>query len=234
MKTSDWASPLVVRVKSNGELQFCIDGKVTINKFLETEHYPLPRMDDIFASMSNCNVYCVIDLKGAFKQLKLTVNSQKLVVISTHKGLCMSTRMFDGLKVAPAVFQSVMDQILVSLEKVKCFIDDIIIGGTDVEECKSRLFEVLERLNKPNVRINLDKCKFFKSKVEYSGHSLENSKISSNAEKVRAIVDAPAPENVPQLQSYLGLLNYYVRFVPNLSSEIHVLYELLKKDSKFK
>ena len=127
IKHSKWASPLVVRVKPNGELRFCIDGKVTINKYLETDHHPLHRMDDIFASLANCCVFCVIDLKGAFKQLELSIDSQKYVVINTHKGLYESTRMFDGLKVAPAVFQSIMDQILVALEKVRCFIDDIII-----------------------------------------------------------------------------------------------------------
>lgn len=233
IKNSKWASPLVVRVKSNGELRFCIDGKVTINKYLETDHYPLPRIDDIFSSMSNCEVYCVIDLKGAFKQLELTVDSQTYVVINTHKGLYLCTRMFDGLKVAPAAFQSVMDQILVALEKVRCFIDDIIIGGKTIDECKSRLFEVLERLNKHNVRINIDKCKFFETKVQYLGHVLENNKISPNPDKVKAIVEAPSPTNVEQLQAYLGLLNYYVRFIPNLSAEIHLLYKLLGKDKGF-
>lgn len=233
IKHSNWASPLVVRVKQNGELRFCIDGKVTINKYLETEHYPLHRVDDIFASLANCNVFCLIDLKGAFKQLELTENSQQYVVINTHKGLYMCTRMFDGLKVAPAIFQSIMDQILVGIEKVRSFIDDIIIGGRNVDECKSRLFEVLAQLEKHNVRINLEKCKFFKTKVEYLGHVLEHNQIHPNPEKVKAIVDAPAPKDVSQLQSYLGLLNYYGDFIPNLSSEIHELYELLRADKEF-
>lgn len=233
IKHSEWASPLVVRVKSNGELRFCIDGKVTINKFLETDHHPLHRIDDIFASLSNCLFFCVIDLKGAFKQLELSINSQKYVVINTHKGLYVCTRMFDGLKVAPAIFQSIMDQILVALEKVRSFIDDIIIGGKTIEECKSRLLEVLARLDKYNVRINLSKCKFFQTKVEYLGHVLEGNNIYPNPEKVRAIIEAPIPKNVQQLQSYLGLLNYYCRFVPNLSSEIHELYKLLRNDADF-
>lgn len=141
--------------------------------------------------------------------------------------------MFDGLKVAPAIFQSIMDQILVALEKVRCFIDDIIIGGKDEEECKSRLFEVLSRLNDHNVRINLSKCKFFRSRVAYLGHVLEKNNIYPNPEKIRAVMEAPVPKNVPELQSYLGLLNYYGNFIPNLSSEIHELYNLLNNDCEF-
>lgn len=127
-----------------------------------------------------------------------------------------------------------MDQILIALDKVRCFIDDIIIGGKSVEECKNRLFEVLARLEKHNVRIYLSKCKFFKSKVEYLGHVLEKNEIRPNPEKVRAVIEAPIPKDVPQLQAYLGLLNHYGRFIPNLSSEIHVLYDLLKNDVEYK
>ena len=76
IKHSDWASPLVVRVKQNGELRFCIDGKVTVNHYLESDHYPLHRIDDIFASLSNCIYICVLDLKGAFKQLELSIKSK--------------------------------------------------------------------------------------------------------------------------------------------------------------
>lgn len=226
------ASPLVVRVKANNTLRFCIDGKVTINKYLETEHYPLPRMDDIFASLSNCNIFCVVDLTGAFKQLSVSEKSQEFLTINTHQGLYACSRLIDGVASAPAIFQSVMDQILLGIEGVKCFIDDIIIGGKDVNECKDRLFVVLERLNAHNVKINLEKCIFLESEVKYLGHILSNNKICPNRDKLRAILDA-APTNLPQLQSYLGLLNYYGRFIPNLSSEIHEMYELLQNDREF-
>lgn len=233
IKYSNWASPLVVRVKPNGTLRFCMDGKVTINKYLETDHYPLPRMDDIFATLSNCNVFCVIDLTGAFKQLSVSEKSQEYLTINTQRGLYACTRLMDGVSSAPAIFQSVMDRILLGIEGVKCFIDDIIIGGEDVKSCKERLFIVLERLNVHNVRINLDKCKFLETEVKYLGHILSDNRISPNPAKLEAILKAPAPESLPQLQSYLGLLNYYGRFIPNLSSELHELYELLKDENEF-
>lgn len=233
IKYSNWASPLVVRVKPNNTLRFCIDGKVTINKYLETDHYPLPRIDDIFASLSNCKVFCVLDLKGAFKQVKISENCQELLTVNAHKGLFACNRLIDGVSCAPAIFQSIMDRILLGVAGVKCFIDDIIIGGKDREECKNRLFEVLHRLNEHNVRINLEKCKLLESSVKYLGHIIENNEIRPNREKVQAILDAPAPKDVSQLQSYLGLLNYYGQFIPNLSSEVHALYELLQVDREF-
>lgn len=220
-------------MKANSTLRFCIDGKVTINKYLETEHYPLPRMDDIFASLANCNAFCVVDLTGAFKQLAVSEKSQEFLTVNTHKGLYACTRLIDGVSSAPAIFQSVMDQILLGIDSVKCFINDIIIGGKDIESCNEKLFIVLERLNAHNVRINPDKCKFLQPEVKYLGHVLSKNQISPNPDKVRAILGAPAPTDLTQLKSYLGLLNYYGSFIPNLSSEIHDLYELLKDEIEF-
>jgi len=116
---------------------------------------------------------------------------------------------------------------------VFCYLDDILIGEKIVEKRKLKLDLVLERLNTFNVSINVDKCKFFEKEVYYLGHTLSNKGIRPQIKKLEAIREARAPNNVTELQAYLGLLNYYGKFIPNLSSELHDLYKLLRKYVKF-
>lgn len=233
VKYSRWASPIVIVPKASGELRICMDCKVTINPYVIMQHYPLPRMEDICANMANSSWFCVIDLKGAYQQIVVSEKSREYLTINTFKGLFRFTRLPFGVNVAPKIFQSIMEQILGGLSQVFCFIDDIIVCGQSEEECKSKLFEVLSRLDQHNVSLKLEKCKFLERTVEYLGHVLSNGQVRPNEEKVRAIVDAPAPQNVQQLMAYLGLLNYYGKFIPNLSSQIKDLYKLLRKDEEF-
>lgn len=232
-KYSRWASPLVVIPKSNGDIRLCVDCKVTINKFIQMSHYPLPKIEDIFASLAGCKVFCVLDLTGAYQQLAVSQSSQELLTVNTMKGLFAYTRLAFGVASAPSLFQSVMDQILLGLKQVFCYLDDILIGGASLEECRNNLFEVLGRLQRHNVRINLSKCKFLTNTVSYLGHVITPEGIRPNKEKIKSIVEAPPPRDLLQLQSYLGLLNYYGRFIPNLSHELSAMYKLLRKGEMF-
>lgn len=233
VKHSKWASPIVVLPKDDGKIRICVDFKVTVNKMIKTEHYPLPRIDDIFAGFSNCKYFSVLDLEGAFQQILVSESSKELLTINTHKGLFQYTRLPFGISSAPSIFQYVMDQILKNMDNVACYLDDIIIGASTKELCKKRLNEVLSRLNNHNVQINLKKCKFVQTSVAYLGHVLSSEGIRPNPDKVKAIVDSKSPTNLQQLQAYLGLLNYYGRYIPNLSIELKELYNLLRKDVKF-
>lgn len=102
-----WASPVVVVPKPDGGLRVCIDPKRTLNPQLEDNLYPIPRIEDIFAEIGGHKVYAVIDLTGAFQQLELGESSWELVTITTPFGLFSYMRIQFGIKVAPAVFQSV-------------------------------------------------------------------------------------------------------------------------------
>lgn len=230
---SDWASPVVPVTKPDGSVRICIDCKVTINRFVETEHYPLPRLDDTLVGLNDCRVFCIIDLAGAFSQLKISDKSKEYLTINTQKGLFQYTRLPYGVKSAPAIFQEKIDKILGKIDKTKCYFDDILVGGETFEECKKNLEIVFERLSKFNVKIRTEKCKFFQNKVEYLGHVITEHGIAPKKNKMQAIFDAPSPKDVTSLKAYLGLLNFYAKFVPNLSSRLSPLYGLLAKDVKF-
>lgn len=111
-------------IKPNGSIRICVDCKRTLNRFIGIDHYSLPVIDDIFASMSNANIFCVLDLTGAYQQLAISERSQELLTINTHKGLFPYTRLAFGVASAPAIFQSNMDHILRDFYNVKCYFDD--------------------------------------------------------------------------------------------------------------
>ena len=140
-RSASWASPIVIVRKNDGSVRICLDGKATINKYQTVEHYPLPRIEDILQKNSNWKVFCKIDLTGAYLQVKLSESSQNICTINTHKGLYKYTRMPFGVHSAPAICQAIVDQILMNTNGF-AYMDDIIIGGRDEENCKNNLYEI--------------------------------------------------------------------------------------------
>lgn len=234
VRHSEFASPVVIVPRKSGKsLRICVDFKVSLNPLIKVDHYPLPLVEEIFYKVADGKFFCVLDLSNAYLQLEVSQESQHYLTINTHKGLFSFTRLPFGIACAPAQFQATMDEILKGLNKTACYIDDIIVTGESMEECQSNLHKVLSRLNEYNVQINLDKCIFFAEKVEFLGHELSAKGISPLKSKVEAIQNAPSPQNLQQLRSYLGLLNYYNRFLPMLSTCLHPLYNLERKYVKY-
>ena len=220
--------------KKDGKTRICGDYKVTINPVLEVEQYPLPKPEDLFATLAGGKQFTTLDFSHAYNQLVLDEDSQELVTINTHRGLFRYRRLPFGNASAPAVFQKTMDVILQGMSRVTCYLDDILVTGATAEEHLRNLDEVLTRLKKHGVRLRKDKCRFMESSVEYLGHRVDQEGIHATTSKLQAISEAPAPRNVQELRSFLGLLNYYGRFIPNLSSLIHPLHKLLCKNAAWK
>lgn len=233
VRYSNWASPLVVVDKKNGGLRLCIDYKGTVNPNIERDMYPLPKLEDILASISGGKVFCTLDLAAAYMQLKLSEGSKQLLVVNTHKGLFAPNRLPFGVSSAPGIFQSVMDTILGKIPGVCCYLDDVIISGQDKNECKERLYTVLSKLKEYKVKVNLEKGSFFKERVEYLGHLIDGAGIRPKGDNIDAILKCDRPNDVTQLKSYLGMLNFHGKFLPNLSTLLSPLYALLKSKVKY-
>ena len=150
-----------------------------------------------------------------------------------HKGLYQYTRLPFGVSSAPSIFQATMDQILQGVEKTICYLDDILVTGSNETEHLKTLEEVLHRLHNHGIKVRLDKCKFMQKSVEYLGHKVDADRLHPTTAKIKAVVDAPTPKNLSELKSYLGLLNYYGRFLPNLSTMINPLNQLQSKGQKW-
>jgi hypothetical protein len=226
---SEWASPIVVVRKANGSVRVCGDYKVSINPYLETERYPMPNPQDLFSTLAGGKVFTRLDMKQAYQQMKVSPDSQEYLTINTSKGLFIYTRMPFGITSAPAIWQKAMDEILAGIPGCLCYLDDILVVGSSQEEHDQRLDTVLDRLSRRGIRLQREKCLFSTSEVEYLGHVISEKGLRPMESKYRAIKDAPQPQNLTQLKSYLGLLNYYSRFLPNISTTLQPLYKLFQK-----
>ena len=143
---SNWAAPIVPIPKKNGRFQICGDYKVTINKALEIDQYPLPKPEDLFATLAGGNKFTKLDLSQPYQQLALDEKSQKFVTINTYRGLYRYNRLPFGVASAPALFQKLMDSVLQGIPYVICYIDDILVTGTSDEDHLCNLATVFERL----------------------------------------------------------------------------------------
>ena len=126
-----------------------------------------------------------------------------------------------------------MELILQGIPKTQCLLDDIIVAGSSEEEHFHILEQVLERLERHNLAINMDKCAFFQTSLEFCGHRIDADGLHKTQGKIRAITEAPVPRDVSQLRAFLGLVNYYNRFLPNLANTLAPLHQLLQKNTKW-
>lgn len=174
-----------------------------------------------------------LDLSMAYQQIVLDQESRKYTTISTSKGLFQYTRLIYGLASAPAIFQRIMDTLLTGLDGVVVFLDDILISASTRKLHVQRLENVLSILRNAGFKLSSDKCDFFCTKIKYLGHVIDKNGLHMNPEKVGDIANIPYPNNVKELQSFLGVVNFYRRFVPEVSTLLNPLHKLLRTDSKF-
>ena len=230
---SDWAAPIVPVMKRDGTVRVCGDYKLTINQAAKLDTYPLPKADDLFSQLAGGKKFTKLDLAHAYQQIALEPDSRQYLTINTHKGLYQYTRLPFGVHSAPAIFQRTIEGILRGIKNVAVYIDDILITGVSEEEHLQTLDKVLSRLEAEGMRLKRDKCAFMLSRVEYLGHVITAEGLHPAEDKIRAILKAPAPHNVAQLRSFIGLVNYYGKFLHQLSTMLAPLYTLLQKNMKW-
>ena len=185
---SDWAAPIVPVPKKDGKVRVCGDYKVTVNPSLDVDQYPLPKSEDLFATLANRKTFSKLDLSQAYQQMVLDEKSAECLTINTHLGLYQYTRLPFGVASAPAMFQRAMDMILQGIDGVICYIDILLTGSTD-EEHLERLEEVLKKV----------KCDFFQRLVKYLNHQVNADGLYTLPSNVAAIIQVPKPENEQQL-----------------------------------
>ena len=217
---SDWAAPVVSVLKKDGTLRVCGDYKMTVNQCADVDQYPLPNAEDLFPTLCRGKILSKIDLSHAYHQVE-----QKYLTINTHKGLYRYKRLPFGVSSAAAIFQRIMDQLLLGVKFTVCRLDDILISGSSPEEHLQILEEVFGRLQDHGIRLNPAKCIFFQPGLQFLGHWIDQHGIRPLPQKMEAIMEASSPTNVTELKSYLGLLNYYGKFLPNLVTILHPLHE---------
>ncbi|XP_039314523.1 uncharacterized protein K02A2.6-like [Solenopsis invicta] len=231
--TSAWGTPLVPVIKKDGSIRICADYKITVNKFLEDVKHPLPRIEELFTALSGGESFTKLDLTAAYNQLEVTERTSRLLAWSTHKIIYSLKRLPFGTKPACSIFQRTIEKVLQGVKNVINFIDDIVVTGANKEEHLKNLREVFKRLSEAGFKINLKKSVFFQPEIKYLGHVINKEGLHKDPEKVAAMLEAPKPKNVSEVKAFVGMVNYYGKFVPNLSQVLTPLYEL-QRSTTFK
>ncbi len=200
---SEWAAPIVPVVKTDGSIRVCGDYSVTVNAVSKLDNYPLPRVNDLFTAMSGGVLFSKLDLTHAYQQLQLSEDSKKYTTINTTKGLFQYQRLPFGISSAPAIFQRTMECLLQDLPGVVVYLDDVLVTGSTKEEHIRNLDSVMDRFKTAGVTLKRSKCVFLTHSVEYLGHIIDKHGLHPAPEKVRAIQDAPRPQNLSELKSIL-------------------------------
>ena len=232
VRYADYACPLVVAKKPDGQIRICGNYKLTANKVLKLEQYPIPTLDDLLQSLQGGQKFSKLDLSHAYHQVELEPAARPYTTVNTHRGLFQYCRLPFGIASAPAIFQRTMESLVGDIPMCKAYLDDIIVTGRSDEEHLSNLHKVLQRLRENGMKLKREKCVFLQESVTYLGHVLSAEGIKPVRDKVKAIKEAPEPQNQSELQAFLGLLGYYRKFLPNLSQQLAPLNELLKSECK--
>jgi len=215
--SSPWASPLQIITKKDGSLRICGDYRA-VNQVTIADSYPMPLISDILQRFAGCTVFSSIDLTKAYHQIPVQEQSIPKTAVTTPFGLFEYCRMPFGLRNASQTFQRHIDTVLSGLTNTAAYIDDIIIGSRDEIEHLAHLNDVFNRLHTHNLKIKLEKCQFGQPNVQFLGHLLSSDGIKPLESRIKAIKDFPKPQTVTALRSFLGMLSYCRKFIPNLSA----------------
>ena len=231
---SPWSSPVVLVLKKNGQVRMCVDYRV-VNNCTKKDAYALPIIDDILYYVGNTAVLSTIDLFSGYHQIPMHPDDRDITCFTTIYGNFNFQVMPFGLCNAPATFQREMNRIFFDLIGVCVFvyIDDLVVYSPSMDQHIKDLEKVFKILHNNGLKINLEKCHFFKEEVELLGHKLSTKGISPIDSKVNVIMNWLPPKNIKQLRSFLGAIGYYRKFIYNFAQIAKPLYELTKKNVPF-
>ena len=228
---SEWTSPLMVAPKPGGGWRVCGDYR-RLNAVTKDDKYPVRTLSDFTADLHGKKVFSKIDLFKGYHQIPVNDSDIGKTGVITPFGLFVFPRTPFGLKNAGQDFQRLMDEILGDVPHVFVYIDDILIASESYDEHYEDLKRVCEILEKHGMVINRAKCILGVSKVEFLGYQVDQNGITPLQDRVIDIKNTPAPTTVKELQSFLGMINYYRRFLPNAAHHLTPLFDALKGKPK--
>eukprot|EP00768_Dysnectes_brevis_P003397 gnl/Dysnectes_brevis/2435_a2898_1325.p1 GENE.gnl/Dysnectes_brevis/2435_a2898_1325~~gnl/Dysnectes_brevis/2435_a2898_1325.p1 ORF type:complete len:1476 (+),score=163.58 gnl/Dysnectes_brevis/2435_a2898_1325:352-4428(+) len=231
---SNWSSPIVMVRKKNGSWRMCVDYRA-LNQRTVGLKFPLPRIPELIDLLAGKKYFATLDLVSGYHQCAIDAASQPLTAFVTPDGLYEWTRLPFGLKNAPSHFQKSIQDALSGLLYKAClvFIDDIVIFGETAEEFLSNLRAVFTKLATLNLVLSALKCTIGAFRIEYLGFIITHAGIEISPARKQGITDMHPPSNPSELRSFLGMVSYCRRFIPNLSRLAAPLNKLLKKGEVF-
>ena len=223
---SNWASCLHMVRKKNGDWRPCGDYRL-LNTRTKSDNYPIPNLHDFAGQLKDCTIFSTLDIRMGYHNIPIKKEDRHKTALITPFGLFQYKRMPFGLKISAATFQRLMDKAFRGLWFAFVFVDDVLIGSKNPSEHKEHLRSALRRIKEYGLCLNIDKCVFGVSEIEFLGHLVTPRGISPSPKKVEAIVEFPRPTTIKQMQEYLGMLNFYRKFLPNIANTLRPLHDFL-------
>lgn len=231
---SEWASPLHMAPKGSGEWRPCGDYRL-LNRRTRKDQYPLPVIKDVFTQLAGSRIFSKLDLKRAYHHIPVAEEDRHKTAVTTPFGLFQYRRMPFGLKNSAQAFQRYIDSIIQPLSQdcrpfVACYLDDILVFSPDADIHAIHLRTLLEHLNKHHLHLNVTKCTFFRTEIDFLGHHISAEGVRPSPAKIQALKDMPSPQSYDQLRSRLGAINFYRSFLPNAAGVLEPIQTLLNSN----
>ncbi|RXN18805.1 Retrovirus-related Pol poly from transposon opus [Labeo rohita] len=226
---TEWCAPMVPVIKKNGNIRICVDLK-RLNENVKREKFILPTLDDLLPKLAKSTVFSSLDAESGFWQIPLEEYSARLTTFITPLGRYCFKRLPFGITSAPEIFQRKISEMLHGHDGTVVYMDDILVFGETQEKHDQNLKRVMETIRASGLRLNKEKCRFSQPELNFLGQVVTKQGIAPNPERVKAITAMDSPQNVSELRRLLGMINYIGRYLPNLSTVLQPLNELLKSE----
>ena len=229
---SEWCSPVVIVPKKDGTLRVCMDFR-KLNAVSRFDAYPMPRIDDLIERIGRARYITTLDLCKGYWQVPLEEKSREYTAFQTPMGLFQFTVMPFGLHGAPATFQRLMDRVLQGCEDCcAAYLDDVVIYSDTWANHLCHLQRVLSQIHDAGLSLNQRKCDWAGSEAQYLGYHLGGGQIRPQVDKLEAISNSSRPHTKKQVRSFLGLVGWYRRFIPDFATIAAPLTDLTTKSAK--
>ena len=228
---SPWSAPILFVPKPDGSLRLCVDYRY-LNSCTVKNAYPLPNIEELLDKLAGAKVFSSLDLKSGYHQIGIDHEDRSKTAFRTPFGHFEWNVMPFGLTNAPAIFQRAMDAILGDFIGDFClvYLDDVLIYSSSPEEHARHLDLVLAKLQEHNLVCHPDKCQFELSELRYLGYIVGREGLKPDPAKVQLVQDWVTPKDTGEVRSFLGLVNYFRRFIPRYDALAAPLYAMTKKE----